>query len=117
MRKGLPMIASDNDRFNGWTRVHEFLGRDAEGRPWLTFEPTGCPYLLRTLPAQMQDKNDHDDMDTTGDDHGCDGVRYWAMKRPSPTRISTKPPPYPVGSWGWHTTVYHPEAQKGVLER
>lgn len=100
LRRKLPMRTSDNDRFNGWQRVHEFMGVDVQGAPWLTFDPVGCPYLLRTLPAQMQDKHDPDDLDTTGDDHGCDGVRYWAMSRPSPTRLVTERVTPPAGSAG-----------------
>ena len=84
-RRGLPMRKGDNDRFLGWMRLHEFLREDGSGRPWLTIDPD-CRYWWRSVPSLMQDKNDPDDVDTTGDDHAADGWRYWAMSRPSPTR-------------------------------
>lgn len=85
-RKGLPMRPSDNDRINGWMRVHELLQVAPDGVPWLTVEPT-CKYLIRSLPAQMSDRKDPDDIDTGGDDHAVDALRYGAMSRPSPTRL------------------------------
>lgn len=96
-RMGLPMRASDNNRFNGWQRVHELLREDAQGTPWLTIDP-GCAYLLRTLPSQMQDEHDPDDLDTDGEDHAVDALRYGAMSRPSPTRLMA--PPAPKGTLG-----------------
>lgn len=83
-RRGLPMRPSDNDRVNGWLRVHDFLRDAPSGIPWLTVEPT-CTYLIRSLPAQVSDKKNPDDIDSGGDDHAVDALRYWAMSRPSPT--------------------------------
>ncbi len=51
-----------------------------------------CSYLRRTLPAAQSDKSDPDDVDTKGDDHGLDALRFGAMSRPSPTRLSTYRP-------------------------
>jgi hypothetical protein len=100
LRMRLPMRKSDNDRFNGWMRVHELLRAMPDGsRPWLTVDPS-CKYLIRTLPAMVQDKNDPDDLDSSKDDHAVDALRYGAMSRPSPTRIAqdTKAP---VNSLRW----------------
>jgi hypothetical protein len=88
-RRGLPMRPSDNDRINGWLRVHELLQMAPDGTPWLTVEPT-CKYLIRSLPAQMSDKRNPEDIDTGGDDHAADALRYGAMSRPSPTRQMLK---------------------------
>lgn len=88
-RKGLNMRPSDNDRLNGWMRVHELLQRDVEGKPWLTVEPT-CKYLVRSIPAQQSDRLNPDDLDTHGDDHAVDALRYGAMSRPSPTRLAKR---------------------------
>jgi hypothetical protein len=98
-RARLPMRPSDRDRFNGWLRVHELLREAPDGTPWLTVEPT-CRYLLRTIPAATQDKNDPDDVDTTIDDHGLDALRYWAMSRPAPSRV-TKTRETTPWSLGW----------------
>lgn len=84
----LPMRKGDNNRLLGWQRIHELLQPAPDGRPWLTFEPT-CTYLRRTIPAAMSEKHDADDVDTKGDDHGLDSLRYGGMSRPSPTRLTT----------------------------
>lgn len=113
IRRGLPARKSDNDRFNGWLRVHEFLRVNEDDRPWLTIDPV-CRYLLRTLPTQVSDDHDPDDLDSSKDDHAVDALRYGAMSRPAPTRI-VKDESYPVGSWGWHVQAYHQPEPKGVL--
>jgi hypothetical protein len=99
--------------FVGRCSTHGFAWPGSPG--WLVVDPS-CTYLRRTLPAQIQDKHDPDDMDTSGDDHGCDSIRYGAMSRPSPTRIDTSPKPFPVNSWGWWREHHEREARgNGVL--
>src|SRR5262245_10743139 len=85
-RRGIACRKGDNDRRNGWARVHALLRPDAEGIPWLTVSPE-CKYTIRTCPAQMSDKRDPEDIDTTGDDHAMDETRYFAQSRPCPTQI------------------------------
>jgi hypothetical protein len=104
IRRGMPLRRGDNDRFNGIMRVHEFLRDDPGGQPYLTVDP-GCVYWWRSLSALTSDPNDPDDVDTTQDDHAYDETRYWAMSRPSPTRIAAKAP-YDVGSLGWYKQHY-----------
>jgi hypothetical protein len=95
----LPMRKGDNDRKNGWQRVHQLLQLAPDGRPWLTID-TACTYLLRSFPALMSDRTDADDVDTKGDDHGGDMIRYGAMSRPSPTRLQTTTvAPYLSPAW------------------
>lgn len=94
-RRGLPVRRSDNDRVNGWARVHQFLRESPEGRPWLTVSPN-CVYGIRTMPAQIQSKEDPDDLNTNKDDHWADALRYGAMSRPAsyqPDR-EYEPPPF-----------------------
>ena len=97
-RQRLPMKKGDNDRMNGWQRVHELLQAAPDGSPWLTIDES-CKYLRRTVPAAVSDKTDPDDVDTTIDDHGLDALRYGAMSRPSPTR-TVHNPRYPEHSVG-----------------
>lgn len=111
LRMRLPMQRADNDRFNGWMRVRELLRAKDTTRPWLTIDPS-CAYLQRTIPAQVQDRTDPEDIDTTGDDHAADALRYGAMSRPSPTRIVADTS-YPVGSWG-QVTAWHTKQDAGV---
>lgn len=113
IRRGLPARKSDNDRFNGWLRVHEFLRMDELDQPWLTISPD-CRYLLRTLPAMVSDEHDPDDLDTEQEDHAVDALRYGAMSRPSPTRIAKDERP-PVGSFGWWKNWADNKNRDGVL--
>lgn len=112
-RKGLPMRASDNDRHNGWMRCHQLLREAPDGQPWVSISPD-CTYGRRTMPAAVQDPKNPDDLDTTQDDHWCDGFRYGAMSRPSPTRLveSSEPPP---NSWAWWRRYHERDQRKGVL--
>jgi hypothetical protein len=92
-KAGLPMRKADNQRGkNGWANTHDLLRTAPDGTPWLTMDPS-CRYLLRTLPIQEQSPHDADDVDTHGDDHGVDALRYLANSRPSPTRSRADAPP------------------------
>lgn len=101
IRRRLPMRKADNDRFNGWMRLHQLLQPMPDGkRPWLTIDPA-CKYLIRTLPAQIQDKHDPDDLNTAGEDHAVDALRYGAMSRGAPVSGGGNREPEPgPGTWG-----------------
>ncbi|MGO8672481.1 MAG: terminase large subunit domain-containing protein [Capsulimonadaceae bacterium] len=83
---GLNVIAADNDRLNGWARVREFLHE--AGR--LAVFKGRCPNLTRTIGTIGHDKHDAEDLDTDGEDHAVDALRYALMSRP---RKSTPPGP------------------------
>jgi phage terminase large subunit len=71
----IPVAKANNDRRSGWQRLHEMFRRAPDGQPWLLVSPR-CTYGIRTLPAQLQSKKDPDDLDTSGDDHWADALRY-----------------------------------------
>jgi hypothetical protein len=105
VRAKMPLRKAENDRVAGWSRLHSMLRipRDRNGVPTgeppiLTIDET-CEYLKRTVPALRSDKTDAEDVDTTGDDHGGDMLRYGGMSRPRPSAAHLLPPP-PVGTWG-----------------
>lgn len=90
-RSRMPMRKALNDRIAGWSRLARFLrvpvdraGVPTGESPILTIDEA-CPYLIRTIPAQRSDKTDAEDVDTKGDDHGADMLRYGAVSRPMPT--------------------------------
>lgn len=115
IRRGLPMRPADNDRFNGWARVQQFLRESPQGRPWLTVD-AGCKYGRRTMPSLVQDKHDPDDLDTSKDDHWADALRYVCMSRPSPLNAPRPEPEPPPNSWGWWRKWHQRQEQpKGVL--
>jgi hypothetical protein len=89
-RLGLNIRLGDNDRPAGWARVRALLRSDAAAPPVLTVAPE-CTYLIRSLPAQKSDPHDLEDIDTGGDDHAADTLRYGAMSRPAPTHRYHEP--------------------------
>lgn len=100
IRHGLPMRKSDNDRFNGWMRVHELLRPMNEHRPWLTVDPS-CKYLIRTMAEAVADKDKPEDVDTECDDHALDALRYGAMSRPPVWSMrAQRAADLPANSWG-----------------
>jgi len=115
-RFGMPVRKSDNDRVLGWARVQAFLREAPSGRPWVTVHPT-CAYGRRTMPAQVQDKHNPDDLDTNKDDHWADAFRYLLMSRLAPwTKPRQTEAPPPVNSWGWWRQWHARQAKpQGVL--
>lgn len=102
LRIGLPMRKGDNDRKNGWQRVHELLRPAPDGRPWLTVEDEPeCRYLRRSMGAALCDPHDADDVNTHGDDHALDALRYGAMSRPPVGRSKDDPTHQAPWSLGW----------------
>ena len=85
------MRPAKNDRVIGWQRVRHLLKKDHDDVAWLRINPKKCPYLCRTFPYQISDKSDPEDMDTTGEDHALDALRYGAMSRPQPTMLEKGP--------------------------
>jgi hypothetical protein len=41
-----------------------------------------CQHLIRTLPALQHDQKHPEDVDTEGEDHAGDALRYLCMMRP-----------------------------------
>lgn len=83
---GLALVPADNKRvarmgaLGGWDQVRARLKGDGE-RPGLVIFNT-CPQLIRTLPALQHDKDKPEDLDTEGEDHLGDALRYGCMSRP-----------------------------------
>lgn len=94
----LAVRASKNERINGWMRVRQWLRPLPNGHAGLVISPD-CEYLARTLPQLMQDQARLEDVDTTGEDHAADALRYLVMSRPTPL-LSHTPLVYPAGSAG-----------------
>jgi hypothetical protein len=64
----------------GWDQVRARLKGDGE-RPGLYVFST-CVHLIRTLPALQHDADKPEDVDTDGEDHAPDALRYGCMARP-----------------------------------
>lgn len=96
-RAGVQMLQADNDRVMGWGRMRHWLRDAPDGAPWLMFHPR-CVTTTRTIPALVRDKSDPDDIDTNGEDHPADTVRYGVMGRPTPTVMRLASPIILAGS-------------------
>jgi hypothetical protein len=78
---------ADNNRLSGWERVRDFLAWHEDGAGRLVRAPQlrvfqSCVNLIRTLPAQVFDERNVNDLNTNGEDHAVDALRYGLMSRP-----------------------------------
>jgi len=94
---------AENKRISGWDQVRGRLkgqcvevvkvpvtlpdGTVEERVVSETWEPMlyvteNCEHLIRTLPIQERDSTDWEDVDTDGEDHAADELRYVCMSRP-----------------------------------
>lgn len=81
---GIPiglMRKANNDRINGWMLVRKYLSMAKDELPWLQIMDT-CTDLIRTIPDMVHDETKKEDLDTDGDDHWVDALRYACMTRP-----------------------------------
>lgn len=76
----------DHARIAGKMQVHHRLAFDEGGVPMLYVFST-CRHFIRTVPNLVYDEKDVEDVDTDGEDHAYDELRYVCMKNP----ISPKP--------------------------
>lgn len=80
LKHGVIMGRGDNKRVPGAQQVRDrLIGID--GRPML-YVFSICTDLIRTLPALQHNDRDPEDIDTNGDDHLYDALRYACMSRP-----------------------------------
>jgi hypothetical protein len=65
----------------GWDQLRARLIGDGDGRPMIVFFSTSI-HAIRTLPILQHDPNRAEDVDTEGEDHCADEIRYACMSRP-----------------------------------
>lgn len=85
--KAPPLIRGNNDRVSGWREVREYLKpyqMEKETTAKLQVFST-CYEFLRTFPALIHDERNPEDVDSDGEDHAGDELRYAVMSRPRPT--------------------------------
>ncbi len=74
-KKDIRMKPASNDRIGGWSVVHDWLSLAPDGLPYLIITEN-CHDLITTLPELVHDENRVEDVDTTGNDHWADALRY-----------------------------------------
>lgn len=83
---GLLCRKANNARIDGWARLRDVLRIDpAIGSARIKVFST-CSNLVRTLPMLVHDDARPEDLDTDGEDHAADALRYLVMSRPLKTR-------------------------------
>ena len=95
--RGVLWRAADNKRvpgagaMGGWDQVRARLRGDGEKPALFIFDT--CKDLIRTLPALQHDAGRPEDVDTDGEDHAADELRYACMSRPyaPPAAVPAKP--------------------------
>ena len=71
----------DNSRIAGKQQIHNRLAFDDEGRPML-YVFSSCKNFIRTVPSLVYDTTDVEDVNTAGEDHIYDELRYVCMEHP-----------------------------------
>lgn len=98
MNQGIPMIKGDNNRIAGWNLIHSYLSYTDKKPPKLrVFE--NCHYLIETMPGLIRDQNKPEDLDTRGEDHAADALRYGLMTKPMLSKEKDKGVPQNSVQW------------------
>lgn len=84
---GIPLMRADNNRIAGWNVIHSYLdwNQEEEQEPKIQIF-SNCLQLIKTLPGLIHDKKRPEDIDTEGEDHHADALRYGLMTRPLSTK-------------------------------
>lgn len=80
----------DNKRIPGWMQVHYRLAFDDNGYPMM-YVFRNCKAFIRTLPMLQYSETRPEDLDTDGEDHVADEVRYFCMSRPIKPMVAVEP--------------------------
>lgn len=77
------VFPANNDRATGWSTVRKYLQIRRDPNTGIEFSPLHiCRNglnLIRTLPDQVHDKHNVEDLDSDGEDHAEDELRYALM--------------------------------------
>ena len=76
-----PVIRGNNERVSGWRLIRSMLDWEEAPNGKVLLPPRlhisrSCPNLTRTLPLLIADERNVEDLDTRGEDHGADALRY-----------------------------------------
>ncbi len=91
-RERVFFLRGEHARIDGKMQVHHRLAFDGRGRPMLQVFK-GCRHFLRTVPALVYSASDPEDVDTTGEDHVYDELRYVCMENPLSAPSEWRPRP------------------------
>lgn len=70
------LLPSTKDRIAGWTLMHQYLAHHNGRLPRIRFFST-CKNAIKTIPSLIHDKHKVEDLDSDGEDHAADAIRYF----------------------------------------
>ena len=88
-REGIFFEPGDHTRLAGKMQVHYRLSMDDRGFPKFYVFNT-CRHFIRTLPLLIYDEHKVEDVNTAGEDHIYDVLRYVLMEAPTNPPIRKK---------------------------
>lgn len=80
-KHGILFAPGDHKRVAGWMQCHYRMQFDEDGYPRM-YVLDSCRDFVRTIPALQYDDHKVEDIDTEGEDHIADEMRYFCMSRP-----------------------------------
>lgn len=91
-KKGLLLLQGNNNRIVGWGVVREHLKPyEVEGKLTAKLQVFSiCTDFIRTFPSLVYDAIRVEDVDSDGEDHAGDSVRYGLMSNPIPSETADK---------------------------
>lgn len=89
-KHGVYFSPADNSRLNGWMQVHYRFAFDDNGYPMM-YVFSNCKAFIRTIPLLQYSDHKPEDLDTDGEDHVADEVRYFCMSRPIKPSVDVVP--------------------------
>lgn len=90
---GVYFDPGDNQRIPGWMQMHYRFSFDENGYPMM-YIFSNCTACIRTVPTLIYDLYQVEDLDTEGEDHVADEMRYFCMSRPIEPRLPKTADPY-----------------------
>ena len=92
-QRGVYFSPGDNQRIPGWMQMHYRLAMDENGYPMM-YIFSNCKACIRTVPTLVFDENNVEDLNTDGEDHVADEMRYFCMSRPIKPRAPKEADPF-----------------------
>ncbi len=80
-KQGIYFEKGNNSRLSGKMQMHSRLRFDEEGKPGL-YVFSNCVNTIRTIPELVYSQTNTEDIDTEGEDHIYDAIRYFLMLVP-----------------------------------
>lgn len=78
VRNGITFIPTSKRRVDGWNMLHQYLAYTPEKQPKLKFFET-CYNCIETIPSLIHDEIKPEDVNSDGEDHCADTIRYYLM--------------------------------------